>query len=72
MAKPGAAHLVLVLAAYCCLLARAFVVPAAPLSRARTARFNTALEAVKDAKSPEEFDKVRACARRFGWWRERE
>lgn len=61
MAKPGAVLLLLALVAYCCLVARAFV-PAAPLttgvSRARFARAATALEAVKDAKSPEEFDKV--------------
>lgn len=63
MAKPGAALLVLLLAC-CCLLAQAFVPIAAPRARAAAARFNTALEAVLDAKSPDEFDKVRLFV---GW-----
>ncbi len=62
MAKPGAVLLLLALLASCCFLAQAFV-PAAPFaagsSRARAAFAKTALEAVKDASSPEEFDKVR-------------
>lgn len=62
MAKPGAVLLLLALA-YCCLLAQAFV-PAVPTTASRARRFSTAaLEAVKDAKSPEEFDKVRPSVR---------
>jgi hypothetical protein len=72
MAKPSAVLLLLALA-YCCLVAQAFL-PAAPVfgSRARVGgRFATALEAVKDAKSPEEFDKVRGSCllgRREALW----
>lgn len=59
MAKPVA--VLLLVLAFCCLVTRAFVPLAPAASRAGTQqrRFSTAaLEAVKDAKSPDEFDKV--------------